>query len=81
MLLYRLCQPLLMGELLAFFNSRDSKNTTPVQAYIYATCLILSMLIYMVLYQWIQSEMIHLGMKIRIACSSIIFKKVLPSIN
>jgi len=42
----------------------------------YAICLLLNMLVTLVMYHAIQIEILHFGMKMRVACCSVIFKKV-----
>lgn len=75
---YRMSQPLFIGGLLSYFNPNNlSNNTHNIDyAYMYATFLSLNMLVTMVMYHAIQIEILHSGMKMRIACCSIIFKKV-----
>lgn len=72
----RLSQPLFIGGLLEFFNSGESTKPDTGHAYAYAFFLILNMFVSIVLHQVSQSEMLHIGMAIRVACSSLIFKKV-----
>lgn len=75
--LYRMSQPLLIGGLLSYFNPNLSNKTHSLsRAYTYATLLVLNMVVTLVMYHAIQIEILHYGMKMRIACCSIIFKKV-----
>jgi len=73
---YRMCQPILIGKLLAYFNTKGQSKTDLEHAYIYAAWLTINMLIFIVLYHLTQLEMVHYGMKMRIACCSVIFRKV-----
>jgi len=69
-------QPLIIGGLLAYFNPGGSKIIEAKYAYMYATGLLLNMLANIVLFHYSQMEMAHIGMKIRVACCSTIYKKV-----
>lgn len=70
-------QPLYIGGLLSYFNPNLSNNTHNIDyAYKYATFLSLNMVVTLVMYHAIQIEILHTGMKMRIACCSIIFRKV-----
>lgn len=76
LILCRMFEPLLIGRILAYFSSDVSKTVSLKRAYFYACCLVLSKLITMILYHSTQIEMLHFGMKMRVACCSAIFKKV-----
>lgn len=73
---YRMFQPILIGRLLLYFNTEGQKTIDLEHAYFYAACLTISTLVSMVLYHIPQVDMIHFGMKFRIACCSLIFRKV-----
>uniref|UniRef100_A0A2S2N7M2 Multidrug resistance-associated protein 4 n=1 Tax=Schizaphis graminum TaxID=13262 RepID=A0A2S2N7M2_SCHGA len=72
----RITQPMLIRGLLAYFNRSESNIVDIKQAYMYATGLLINMLANILLYHHSQVEMLHLGMKIRVACCSVIYKKV-----
>ncbi|XP_025192648.1 multidrug resistance-associated protein 4-like [Melanaphis sacchari] len=78
----KISQPLLIGGLLSYFNPNISNNAHNINyAYMYAILLTLNMLVSLVLYHATQIEIFHCGMKMRIACCSIIFQKALRLSN
>lgn len=66
----------MIGKLLSYFNPEGSEPTDLVHAYVYAFGLTISRLGTIVLFHSISLEMSHFGMKIRVACCAIIYRKV-----
>ncbi|XP_022166663.1 probable multidrug resistance-associated protein lethal(2)03659 isoform X3 [Myzus persicae] len=81
-LIFKMCQPIFIGRLLLYFNTeKGQENIDTEHAYIYATCLTICTLISMILYHLPQVNMIHYGMKLRIACCSLIYRKAMRLSN
>jgi len=70
-------QPLLIGGLLAYFNPKGPTKGDLDHAYICALGLTLNMMVSMTIFHANFLEMFCFGMKIRVACCSIVFRKVL----
>ncbi|XP_052125660.1 ATP-binding cassette sub-family C member 4-like [Frankliniella occidentalis] len=70
----RLVQPLLLGQLLAYFSPG---STIPVEhAYYYAGGIVLCILLSVILANQSLYWCVHLGMQMRVACCSLVFRKV-----
>lgn len=69
-------QPLLIGGLLAYFNPQGSTKGDLNHAFVCAFGLTLSMMTSMIIFHANFLEMFYFGMKLRVACCSIIFRKV-----
>lgn len=74
---YRGCQPMILDGLLGYFTPSGPNYGDSGLAYIYASGLILSTLVRVLLYHSIAFEVFHCGMKMRVACCSAIFHQVL----
>lgn len=72
----RMIQPFLIGGILSYFNHNDPNNNDIQFAYICASGLMCNILISVFLYHYAQMENVHCGMKIRVGCCSLIFRKV-----
>lgn len=69
-------QPLFIGGLLKYFDPVASRRSDTTHAYTCASGLVCSMLISIVLTHSTYNETILSGMKVRVACSSILYRKV-----
>ncbi|KAF0769463.1 multidrug resistance-associated protein 4-like isoform X1, partial [Aphis craccivora] len=76
-IIFNMSQPILIGELLAYFNHDHSKNIDIKFAYLYSSGLICSMLMVTILTFFTYEEMINEIMKAKAACCSLIFRKTL----
>ncbi|KAJ8943853.1 hypothetical protein NQ314_009623 [Rhamnusium bicolor] len=72
----KLSQPLLLGKLMNYYTPNQT-TVTLEEAYIYASMIVLTSLLYVVTYHSFNLSLQHLGMKIRIACCSVIYRKTL----
>lgn len=72
----RIPRSLLVGGILAYFNPVQYNRTDKLDAFLYAGSLIFSTMFCNVIGRYAQIEMEHCGMKLRLACCSIIYKKV-----
>ncbi|KAJ8684219.1 hypothetical protein QAD02_020011 [Eretmocerus hayati] len=75
----RVLQPFMLGLLVEYFE-RGSK-TTRSQAFVYASSLILLTFVHSLLKHHIDASTLEIGMRLRIACSSLIYRKSLKLSN
>lgn len=68
-------QPLILSKILQYFNGTSSMTKT--EAYYWAGLFILLFVLRSPFYHLTIHSMIHLGMKIRVSCCSLIYRKVL----
>ncbi|XP_060872041.1 ATP-binding cassette subfamily C member 4-like isoform X2 [Metopolophium dirhodum] len=74
---YRISQPILIGELLEYFNPDYSKNSDIRYAYICASSLVISLFITTNIHYLLDQEVFNEALKVRVACSSLIYRKAL----
>ncbi|XP_026820606.1 multidrug resistance-associated protein 4-like isoform X2 [Rhopalosiphum maidis] len=79
--IFKMFQPMLIGRLVSYFNTETQNETDLEHAYIYAACLTINMLFIIVFFHSTQLEIVHYGMKMRIACCSVIFRKAIRLSN
>jgi len=72
----RTSQPLFIGGILSYFNPDGPNKTNLEYALICAFGFMFSMLTSIILYHSAQIEILHTAMKVRVACCSIIYRKV-----
>ncbi|XP_011138927.1 probable multidrug resistance-associated protein lethal(2)03659 isoform X1 [Harpegnathos saltator] len=70
----RVLQPLCLGRLLRYFNTKEIDST---DAYIYAAGVILCSAVNVFVIHPYMMAILHMGMKIRVACCSLIYRKSL----
>ncbi|KAK0081216.1 hypothetical protein PV326_007800 [Microctonus aethiopoides] len=70
----RVIQPLVLGRFVQYFID---DNISVNEAYIYASCIILTAIINVIFESITWMEILHIGMKIRVSCCSLIYRKAL----
>ncbi|XP_025202264.1 probable multidrug resistance-associated protein lethal(2)03659 isoform X2 [Melanaphis sacchari] len=80
-IILKMSQPLFIGGILAYFNPVETNKADLGYTYMCAFGLVLSMFTSMVLQNVTLIEILHCGMKMRIACCSVIFRKSLRLSN
>ncbi|XP_078047115.1 putative multidrug resistance-associated protein lethal(2)03659 [Augochlora pura] len=74
-ILLRVLQPLFLGRLLKYYN--EGSDVTKNEAYLYATGVILcSAFLIFVIHPYMMT-ILHMGMKMRVACCTLIYRKAL----
>ncbi|KAL4089661.1 hypothetical protein QTP88_024660 [Uroleucon formosanum] len=76
-IIFKVSQPILLGELLEYFNPDNPKYSDIRYAYVCASGLIISLFITTVIQYSIGQEILNLAIKTRVACSSLIYRKAL----
>ncbi|XP_050060622.1 probable multidrug resistance-associated protein lethal(2)03659 isoform X2 [Aphis gossypii] len=76
-IIFTISQPILIGELLEYFNSDNTENSDIRYAYICASGLVISSLITTVVRYLTQQDLMDEALKTRVASSSLIYKKAL----
>ncbi|XP_066581201.1 probable multidrug resistance-associated protein lethal(2)03659 [Prorops nasuta] len=72
----RVMQPLFLGRLLRFYND-PKENVSLQEAYLYAFGIILCSAINVFVIHPYMMAILHMGMKMRVACCSLIYRKAL----
>ncbi|XP_015609770.1 probable multidrug resistance-associated protein lethal(2)03659 isoform X2 [Cephus cinctus] len=67
-------QPLFLGRLLRFYNS---EKISPLEAYLYAAGVIMCSAVNIFVIHPYMMAILHMGMKMRIACCTLIYRKAL----
>lgn len=71
-----MAQPIFLGQLLQYYMP-DEVEITRQQAYWYAAGVVLSVLSTVLIVQPYMLAVLHLGMKLRVACCSLVYRKSL----
>ncbi|KRT78583.1 ABC transporter ATP-binding protein, partial [Oryctes borbonicus] len=72
----RMIQPIALGQLILYYTPNQSAISKD-EAYMYAAAVVLCSLIYVFIVHPYMMGIIHLGMKLRVACCSLIYRKAL----
>nr|CAI5864657.1 unnamed protein product [Callosobruchus analis] len=73
---HRIAQPIVLGQLIYFYTP-GQQDITQEQAYYYAAGVVLCSLLNILIIHPYMMGMLHLGMKLRVACCSLIYRKAL----
>ncbi|XP_014467786.1 PREDICTED: multidrug resistance-associated protein 4-like [Dinoponera quadriceps] len=75
----RVMQPILQGWIIKYFHSKPNEpnRVTKNDALIYSACLIINLIISVIMMNNSNMISLQVGMRIRIACSSLIYRKLL----
>jgi ATP-binding cassette subfamily C (CFTR/MRP) protein 4 len=71
-----ICQPFCLGKLLDYFSQPETTITRD-QAYVYAAVFVLLAALYVITFNWMILEETVLGMKVRVACGSLLYRHAL----
>ncbi|KAJ9588188.1 hypothetical protein L9F63_018452, partial [Diploptera punctata] len=70
-------QPLFLGRLIQFFGGSQKYNITLQEAYIFAGGIVLCSALNIFVIHPYMMAILHMGMKVRVACCSLIYRKAL----
>lgn len=73
---FRIIQTLALGELIQHFSLDESERST-IEAYVYATIIAIAVVINLLISHNYFLGLQHIGMKLRISCCSLIYRKSL----
>ncbi|XP_012339261.1 probable multidrug resistance-associated protein lethal(2)03659 [Apis florea] len=73
----RVLQPLFLGRLLRMYNSNDNLEEEKENAYLYAGGIILCSFLLLFVSHPYMMGVLHIGMKLRVACCTLIYRKAL----
>ncbi|XP_051154764.1 probable multidrug resistance-associated protein lethal(2)03659 isoform X2 [Leptopilina boulardi] len=74
-LTFSICQPVFLAKLLTFFNSGEAFTNSEV--FYWAAGLVLCLIIHCIIFNLALHGMTHMGMKIRLGCSTLVYRKIL----
>ncbi|XP_043470090.1 probable multidrug resistance-associated protein lethal(2)03659 [Leptopilina heterotoma] len=74
-LVVRICQPVFLAKLLTFFHTGDA-FTNP-EVFYWAAGLVLCLIIHCIIFNLALHGMTHMGMKIRVGCCTLVYRKIL----
>ncbi|KAI4464485.1 atp-binding cassette sub-family c [Holotrichia oblita] len=72
----RMIQPIALGQLILYYTPNQT-TISKDEAYMYAGAVVLCSLIYVFIIHPYMMGIVHLGMKLRVACCSLIYRKAL----
>ncbi|XP_026807743.1 multidrug resistance-associated protein 4-like [Rhopalosiphum maidis] len=76
-IIFNMSQPILIGELLAYFNPYHSKDTDIEYAYLCSSGIVFSIFMTIILHYYTYEEIMNETIKVRVACCSLIYRKTL----
>lgn len=78
-ILCRMTQPLFLGGLIRFFS--PGSDTSSGTAFLYTVCIFVCSFITVVVKQAYSLAMFHIGMKMRVAVCSLVYRKASNTFN
>lgn len=73
----RILRPLFLGGLILYYTNVDGTEVTLNQAYLYASGIVLTTLLPLFIFHPMQLFYFETSMKIKVACTSLIYEKIL----